>query len=75
MSDMATPTSSSSDPPATTATAQTRDPLHGITLEAMLNALVAHFGWAYSRPLFRAGSERDIKPQVFTQDAVGTRKS
>ncbi len=23
-----------------------RDPLHGITLEAMLDALVAHFGWA-----------------------------
>jgi uncharacterized protein (DUF2132 family) len=22
-----------------------RDPLHGITLEAMLNQLVAHFGW------------------------------
>jgi uncharacterized protein (DUF2132 family) len=21
------------------------DPLHGVTLEAMLNALVAHFGW------------------------------
>lgn len=23
-----------------------RDPLHGITLEMMLNELVAHFGWA-----------------------------
>jgi uncharacterized protein (DUF2132 family) len=22
-----------------------RDPLHGLTLEAMLTALVAHFGW------------------------------
>lgn len=22
------------------------DPLHGLTLEAMLNELVAHFGWA-----------------------------
>lgn len=22
-----------------------RDPLHGVTLEAMLTALVAHFGW------------------------------
>jgi uncharacterized protein (DUF2132 family) len=22
------------------------DPLHGLTLEAILNALVAHFGWA-----------------------------
>jgi uncharacterized protein (DUF2132 family) len=24
---------------------QARNPLHGITLEAMLNELVAHFGW------------------------------
>jgi uncharacterized protein (DUF2132 family) len=24
---------------------QSRDPLHGITLERMLNELVAHFGW------------------------------
>lgn len=24
---------------------QARNPLHGITLEAMLEALVAHFGW------------------------------
>lgn len=24
---------------------QARNPLHGVTLEAMLNALVAHFGW------------------------------
>jgi uncharacterized protein (DUF2132 family) len=25
--------------------AQPRNPLHGVTLEQMLNALVAHFGW------------------------------
>jgi uncharacterized protein (DUF2132 family) len=24
---------------------QARNPLHGVTLEQMLNALVAHFGW------------------------------
>jgi uncharacterized protein (DUF2132 family) len=24
---------------------QARNPLHGVTLEAMLNELVAHFGW------------------------------
>ena len=24
---------------------QPRNPLHGLTLEAMLNALVAHYGW------------------------------
>ncbi len=27
-------------------TPQARNPLHGVTLEAMLNELVAHFGWA-----------------------------
>ncbi len=25
---------------------QPRNPLHGVTLEAMLTALVAHYGWA-----------------------------
>jgi uncharacterized protein (DUF2132 family) len=25
--------------------AQTRNPLHGVTLEAIVTALVAHFGW------------------------------
>jgi len=28
-----------------TAPAQPRNPLHGLTLEAILNALVAHYGW------------------------------
>jgi uncharacterized protein (DUF2132 family) len=27
-------------------TPQARNPLHGVTLEAMLTELVAHFGWA-----------------------------
>jgi uncharacterized protein (DUF2132 family) len=31
-------------PPAPVA--QPRNPLHGVTLEAMLTELVAHFGWA-----------------------------
>jgi uncharacterized protein (DUF2132 family) len=26
-------------------TPQARNPLHGVTLEAMLNEMVAHFGW------------------------------
>ncbi|PZP35088.1 MAG: hypothetical protein DI603_04180 [Roseateles depolymerans] len=26
-------------------THQSKDPLHGVTLEAIVNALVAHFGW------------------------------
>jgi uncharacterized protein (DUF2132 family) len=29
----------------TTTPPQSRNPLHGITLEAMLTELVAHFGW------------------------------
>jgi uncharacterized protein (DUF2132 family) len=28
------------------ASRQSRNPLHGITLEAILTALVAHYGWA-----------------------------
>lgn len=28
------------------APAQPRNPLHGVTLEALLTALVAHYGWA-----------------------------
>ncbi len=29
-----------------TVPAQARNPLHGLTLEALVTALVAHFGWA-----------------------------
>lgn len=29
----------------TSAPAQPRNPLHGLTLEAILTALVAHYGW------------------------------
>ncbi|MEN9398810.1 MAG: hypothetical protein RLZ81_3340 [Pseudomonadota bacterium] len=35
----ATPTPASAAP-------QPRNPLHGLTLEAILNQLVAHYGWA-----------------------------
>lgn len=38
-------TESSSGGPARPASAQPRNPLHGVTLEAMLRELVAHFGW------------------------------
>ena len=31
--------------PGATPSAQPRNPLHGVTLEDMLQALVAHFGW------------------------------
>lgn len=30
----------------TAAPAQPRNPLHGLTLEAIVTALVAHYGWA-----------------------------
>jgi uncharacterized protein (DUF2132 family) len=30
----------------TPAASQTRNPLHGVTLEAMVTALSAHYGWA-----------------------------
>ena len=39
---------------------QPRNPLHGVTLEAMLNALVAHYGWA--------GLGERIAVRCFTSD-------
>ncbi|MBY0468137.1 MAG: VF530 family protein [Burkholderiaceae bacterium] len=39
---------------------QPRNPLHGVTLEAMLTALVAHFGWA--------GLGERIPVRCFTSD-------
>ena len=32
--------------PESAAPAQPRNPLHGLTLEAIVTALVAHYGWA-----------------------------
>jgi uncharacterized protein (DUF2132 family) len=32
-------------PTSTTSTAQPRNPLHGLTLEAIVTALVEHYGW------------------------------
>lgn len=42
-----TPTPEPGIPPAATPTkpAQPRNPLHGVTLEAMVTALVEYFGW------------------------------
>ncbi len=42
------------------APAQPRNPLHGVTLEQMLNALVAHFGWP--------GLGEQINIRCFTSD-------
>jgi len=39
---------------------QPRNPLHGITLEAMVNALVAHYGWE--------GLGQRIPVRCFTHD-------
>ena len=44
MDDASAPESAPGSPPS--AALQQRNPLHGITLEAMLTELVAHFGWA-----------------------------
>jgi uncharacterized protein (DUF2132 family) len=44
------------EPPAT----QPHNPLHGLTLEAILTALVAHYGWA--------GLGERIAVRCFTQD-------
>lgn len=47
---MKTPTSTTNDaqpdPLTTTPAKQRNNPLHGITLEVMMTALAAHFGWA-----------------------------
>ncbi len=39
---------------------QPRNPLHGVTLEALLNELVAHYGWA--------GLGRRIEVRCFTHE-------
>jgi uncharacterized protein (DUF2132 family) len=45
--------------------AQPRNPLHGVTLEAMVRALQAHYGWA--------GLAERIPVRCFTQDpSVGS---
>lgn len=41
-------------------TSQPKNPLHGLTLEAIVTALVAHYGWE------QLGKEIDIR--CFTQD-------
>jgi len=41
-------------------TSQPRNPLHGVTLEQMLNELVAHFGWP--------GLGEQINIRCFTSD-------
>jgi uncharacterized protein (DUF2132 family) len=49
-----------SAPQATTPATQARNPLHGITLEAMVTALSAHYGWA--------GLGERIPVRCFTHD-------
>lgn len=40
------PNSQPPAPPSVAPPAQTRNPLHGLTLEAIVTALAAHYGWA-----------------------------
>ncbi len=47
-------------PAAPTPPAQPRNPLHGLTLEAIVTALVAHYGWA--------GLGERIPVRCFTSD-------
>lgn len=46
--------------PLSTPPVQPRNPLHGLTLEAILTALVAHYGWA--------GLGQRIPVRCFTHD-------
>jgi uncharacterized protein (DUF2132 family) len=48
------------DTPQPTAPSQPRNPLHGLTLEALLTALVAHYGWL--------GLGQRIAVRCFTSD-------
>ncbi len=47
-------------PPPESVASQPRNPLHGLTLEAMLTALVGHYGWP--------GLSERIAVRCFTQD-------
>jgi uncharacterized protein (DUF2132 family) len=42
---LANPGEEAAVPPPSTPTRQARNPLHGVTLEAMVVALHAHYGW------------------------------
>ncbi len=61
------------------AKAQPRNPLHGVTLEASVTALVDYYGWEHLSELvpircFTLDPERELEPQVPAQDAVGARE-
>jgi len=50
-------------PPAPPSQPQPRNPLHGLTLEAMVTALAAHYGWAglaHRIPLRCFGSDPSV---------------
>ena len=57
--------------------AQPRNQLHGVTLEAVVLALQARYGWddlAVRIPVrcFSHDPQRQIEPEISAQDAVGT---
>ena len=56
-----------------------RDPLHGITLETILNTLVQRHGWSemarrVPHPLFYVQSDGEIQPDFPAQNSVGARE-
>jgi hypothetical protein len=59
---------------------QTKNPLQGVTLEALLTELHAQYGWEGlaqkgSYQLLQAGSQHQVQFEVSAQDAVGQRES
>lgn len=58
---------------------QPNNPLHGVTLEHIVTALVAHFGWpALAQQIdincFKGRSLGKKQPEIFAQNALGKRK-
>lgn len=58
---------------------RSKDPLHGITLEAIVKALVERHGWEELGTLidircFSARPERGLEPQVSAPHALGRKK-
>ena len=59
---------------------QANNPMHGITLEKIVNSLVEHYGWGelgmYVKiRCFNSRPVRKIQPEIPAKDAVGQEKS
>src|SRR5664279_2490647 len=53
---------------------QPRNPLHGLTLEAILTALVAHYGWPDLAERIPERPEHQVEPRLPAPHAVGARE-